>query len=444
MAETRKPRNFTAMREDRVVAMAKQAFGQDFGSKKMAIDALATLPLDRQHALEKPRSGGKTGGTYRRTAAERGGYAPELRGGVGTPSAERLASARPDVLQRYLRSVAGLPSKSKAQSLTLLAKFGPTDVAKNAGGAIGRLRNDGSLADKKVTTARQAAIDRYTKAYGKAPRPRMATKDMVKRAAALDHRRPAVAKVIVERAPAPTPAPRPLKSQSLGRNLKPDAHAGITAAVRASRAVPLPAPSRPVVAAPRPLVGPRSHALARLGVAGAVALPAVVAANAYSATKSAALAEGKSESYASGKAAAVAAVDATATAGIVAGVGLALKSAARVASAIAPRLAPAVLGPAGALLAAGVAGYGAVQGYRKTGTLSGAAIGAVTGGEVLDSMRRPASGSAYLAKSTAEAAGPAALSSPRAMFGRGWRNGRGWANRAVQAKAQAARRRVGK
>lgn len=68
----------------------------------------------------------------------------------------------------------------------------------------------------------------------------------------------------------------------------------------------------------------------------------------------------------------------------------AIKTGIKVAKAIAPKVAPAVLGPAGAALAVGGLAYGAVEGYRKTGTIAGATVGAVSGGEVFEGQKTAA------------------------------------------------------
>jgi hypothetical protein len=130
MAE--KPRNFAAMREDRVRAMAAQRFGRAFGSKTEAMDALATLPIAEQHSLKKPDT------VRSRTAPAARVNAPDhlVRGGIAPPSSGKLAAARPDVVQRYARASTGIAARSKAQALTLLAKYGATDVKAAAGAAL--------------------------------------------------------------------------------------------------------------------------------------------------------------------------------------------------------------------------------------------------------------------------------------------------------------------
>jgi hypothetical protein len=48
-----RPRNWKAMREDRVLAMAQNRFGRMFASKDAAISALAKLPVKEQRSLKK-------------------------------------------------------------------------------------------------------------------------------------------------------------------------------------------------------------------------------------------------------------------------------------------------------------------------------------------------------------------------------------------------------
>lgn len=135
MAAARKPRNFTAMREDRVRAMATSAFGREFSSKKTAIEALATLPVDKQHALKKPESPERAAKVSSPARSfehmKRGGTAP-------APSPDKLLAARPEAVQRLATATTGIPARSKAQALALLAKYGSTDISKAAGSAIGR------------------------------------------------------------------------------------------------------------------------------------------------------------------------------------------------------------------------------------------------------------------------------------------------------------------
>lgn len=49
-------RNFKAMRDDRVLAMASREFGRSFANADDARKALSALPIDRQRALKKPVS----------------------------------------------------------------------------------------------------------------------------------------------------------------------------------------------------------------------------------------------------------------------------------------------------------------------------------------------------------------------------------------------------
>jgi hypothetical protein len=68
-------------------------------------------------------------------------------------------------------------------------------------------------------------------------------------------------------------------------------------------------------------------------------------------------------------------------AGVVGGLTVAARAVGAGVAAIAPKAAP-LLGPVGMAALAGAGIYGAVQGYRQTGTVAGAAVGAVAGGAV--------------------------------------------------------------
>jgi hypothetical protein len=47
------PRNFAAMSDSTVICMAVREFGTAFASKAEAVAQLKTLPIARQHALDK-------------------------------------------------------------------------------------------------------------------------------------------------------------------------------------------------------------------------------------------------------------------------------------------------------------------------------------------------------------------------------------------------------
>lgn len=126
MTAERKPRAFGAMRDDRVRDMARRTFGREFGSKAEAVKALSGLPVEQQHALKKR-------GDPSRPVRGRSNWAPaEMRGGIGVPTAAKMQAASTATLQRYLRATTGIEAKSRAQSLTLLSKFGPTEVGRAA------------------------------------------------------------------------------------------------------------------------------------------------------------------------------------------------------------------------------------------------------------------------------------------------------------------------
>lgn len=313
MAAERKPRAFDAMREDRVRDMAARAFGREFGSKREAVEALSSLPVDQQHALKKRADPAAPVRPVPKPPA----FSNELRGGVAAPTPERMHQAPAATLRRYLRATTGLEAKSKAQALTLLRKFGPTDVARAADQTFAL----GSYRRPEPGPSKAELVARYRDVHGVNPPSKLNTKAKI--AAALPQSR---------RSPA-----------SSARMLAP--------------------------------IG--------IGLAAAVA---------FDATRSQAKAAGLD-----GAAATRQAAGAAVKAGAVAGVGgLAVAGLFRGAVSLAPRIAPAIP-VVGWGLAAGTAAYGAVHGFRQTGTVSGAAIGAVTGGYVPERMQKPsAAPRAYL------------------------------------------------
>jgi hypothetical protein len=196
----------------------------------------------------------------------------------------------------------------------------------------------------------------------------------------------------------------------------------------------------------------------KAGVAIATAGPLVSGVNAYNR----ALASGGSHSDAM----AAAAGDAMKTAAVGMAAASTFATVAKGVRAAAPRLAPA-LGPIGWAAAAGMAAYGAYQGYSATGTIKGAAMGAI-GLDVMPSasstdmrtasvssvpheawgaLKTPAAQPGTMTPGdakrieTANAAfsrQQAAQSSGQADEGQG-SGPRGWANPAVQFAAQQAR-----
>lgn len=52
----RRPRAFGQMRDDRLLAMARERFGRAFSSRTDAAHALSRLSIAEQHALRKPRA----------------------------------------------------------------------------------------------------------------------------------------------------------------------------------------------------------------------------------------------------------------------------------------------------------------------------------------------------------------------------------------------------
>lgn len=138
----RKPRAFHAMREDRVRDMAARTFGRSFGSKRDAVEALSALPVDRQHALKKRADPSAPA----RSHASASKFYDTTRGGIArAPSAEKLAAAvgdRPQTLMRLARASTGMKVSSPAQALTLLRKFGSTDMSRSADKAYGLVAKD--------------------------------------------------------------------------------------------------------------------------------------------------------------------------------------------------------------------------------------------------------------------------------------------------------------
>ncbi len=125
-----------------------------------------------------------------------------------------------------------------------------------------------------------------------------------------------------------------------------------------------------------------------LPVVGPIAVFAA-AALAFDATRSQARAAGADKMAANVSATKSAVVAGGATAIVGAGLSAAVSTTAR--AAVAAGIKASFLTPVGLAVAGAVTAYGAVQGYRKTGTVAGAALGAVTGGEVFEGMKRPGS-----------------------------------------------------
>jgi protein-L-isoaspartate O-methyltransferase len=95
--------------------------------------------------------------------------------------------------------------------------------------------------------------------------------------------------------------------------------------------------------------------------------------------------EGKSNARAAGEGVATAGVAAAAMAVAGKGIQMGMKAVASIAPKVAPALGPVGLAVAGAGLA-----YGAYQGYQKSGTLGGAVVGALSGGEVFEGQKSAA------------------------------------------------------
>jgi hypothetical protein len=143
------------MRDDRVIAMARAHFNREFHDKKSAIRALAKLEPKQQHALVKPRDPS-------RSAKPK--PAVRSRGGSATPFSGKLADAPDAVVKRYARMTTGLDTKSKAQALTLMAKFAPAGVAEAAGSALGQ-----SGLRKQNGPTKADLVAQYREAFGVRP-----------------------------------------------------------------------------------------------------------------------------------------------------------------------------------------------------------------------------------------------------------------------------------
>lgn len=178
-----KPRNFSAMREDRVVAMAAARFGRSFGSKREAVDALSTLPAAEQRGLKKPSSVGQA----RRMTASAGQPAAQkwspdwdkVYGGNAVPSSDKLAQyarEKPGVVARYTRAQTTISGKSGAQSLTVLAKFGSTEVRKAAGAALEK----SGLRAPRPSEAKAVLRAEYKSAFGVAAKSKATSKELIK------------------------------------------------------------------------------------------------------------------------------------------------------------------------------------------------------------------------------------------------------------------------
>lgn len=130
------PRKFDAMRADRVMDMASRRFGKAYTSKYAAVMDLSALPVVEQHALKKRANPSKKNGQKSTPSAyrfydTRGGLAP-------APAPEKLAQAvidRPKTVMRLARATTGMKVSSPAQALTLLMKFGSTDIKSAANAA---------------------------------------------------------------------------------------------------------------------------------------------------------------------------------------------------------------------------------------------------------------------------------------------------------------------
>lgn len=106
--------------------------------------------------------------------------------------------------------------------------------------------------------------------------------------------------------------------------------------------------------------------------------------------------------------------------------------------AAAPKLAPFV-NPVGAVVGVGYAAYGAYHGYQQTGTMKGAALGAVSGGHVFESWRKPGAGPVRLSIAQQAAFAAASLEHQAKQDAATPDDGKrsGWSNAARIAAAKA-------
>lgn len=132
-APARKPRSFAAMREDRVLDMAARRFGKPYTSRAAAVRDLSALPVAEQHKLPKRSDPGRP----RRPAPYNNVMVLDaMRGGIArAPDALKLANAtydKPHSVMRLARASTNIKVTSPSQALTLLSRFGSTDMRKAA------------------------------------------------------------------------------------------------------------------------------------------------------------------------------------------------------------------------------------------------------------------------------------------------------------------------
>lgn len=173
-----------------------------------------------------------------------------------------------------------------------------------------------------------------------------------------------------------------------------------------------------------------NYALGAMTIGGAAAAGLLAA----DAARNSAQAAGKSEADTQ-LATMKAGVVATAVAG---GTIAAIGKGIQLAVAAAPKIAPFVT-PVGAAVGVGYAAYGAYHGYQQTGTMKGAALGAVSGGHVFESWRKPSAGPVRLSIAQQAAFAAASLEHQAKQDAATPDDGKrsGWSNAARIAAAQA-------
>lgn len=133
MAERTQPRSFAAMREDRLLDMASRRFGKPYTSRSAAIRDLSALPISEQHALPKRSDPSRK---PRPAPYNNVRVLDAMRGGVArAPDPLKLVNAtydKPHTVMRLARATTNIPISSPAQALTLLSRFGSTDMKKAA------------------------------------------------------------------------------------------------------------------------------------------------------------------------------------------------------------------------------------------------------------------------------------------------------------------------
>lgn len=177
MTEPR-PRNWKAMREDRVLAMAENRFGERFATKDAAIARLQQLTPREQRALTKVAVS-KSERARRASASDRmiAGMSQEAKGMTTIP--DRLKGLKTAQLKEIAREV-GIPVNSKSTAAGLRKAMAQRVLADTRVGAqsvrVGELFRDVSSADVAASAnrARSASEAKISAAIDKVSAPRAA------------------------------------------------------------------------------------------------------------------------------------------------------------------------------------------------------------------------------------------------------------------------------